>query len=69
MAETRDTRITIRMPSALREALEAYAADERRTLADAAVLLLEDALRKAGRLGGKGRERRPRGKASRGHRR
>ncbi len=44
----RDTTFTLRMPRALREALDRAAQSERRTAADVAIIALEEALARAG---------------------
>lgn len=44
--ERRDSKITIRLPQSLRDALEREAARERRTVSDVMILLLTDAMAK-----------------------
>ncbi len=50
---TRDQRITIRIPAALKEAVERAAAQDRRSLADVIIPVLEAAFVKAPRKAGK----------------
>jgi hypothetical protein len=42
---TRDTRLSIRIPSALKKATERWAAKNRRSVADAVILMLEEVTR------------------------
>lgn len=47
--ERRDERITIRIPSSLREALDREAEAQRRSVADVVTIILTDALAKRGK--------------------
>jgi len=46
LTETRDARITVRIPQSLRDAIEREAVRDRRSFADMTVILLTDALAK-----------------------
>lgn len=46
---TRDARLSIRVPSALKESIERHAARARRTVADTVIPMLEDAMQRAAR--------------------
>lgn len=59
----RDTTFTLRMPRALRDALDRAGEAERRSASDVAIFAIEDALTRAGYLNApKARTRRQRGK-------
>jgi hypothetical protein len=48
---TRDARLSIRVPSALKEAIERHAAKARRTVADTVIPMLEEAMQRVARRG------------------
>lgn len=41
-AETRDTRLSLRIPGTLKQAITRYAKEDRRTVADVVILMLEE---------------------------
>jgi hypothetical protein len=46
---TRDARLSIRVPRALKETIERYAAKDRQTVADTVILMLEEATQRRAR--------------------